>query len=415
MVDKLQKVSEILDTYDQKHLIRFYDELDTFKKDALLNQILSIDFEQIFNLYDNSMKQEKLAPNELSPLEYFIKNDFSSEEFLYYSEIGEELIKNNNFAVVTMAGGQGTRLGYKGPKGTYKLDLRPEKKSLFQIMCEDIKRANQKYDVVIPWYIMTSDENDAQTKAFFEENNYWDYPKDAVCFFTQGKLPIITVDKKLILQEPYLVKEAANGNGNVFVSMKNHGILEDLKKKNIKWVSFGGIDNVLLQNVDTFFLGLAINKKYLIASKSIFKKKPMEKTAVYCRKFGKPSILDYDDISISLSVSRDINGKYLYRDANILSHLMNIEAIEKVSEINLRYHRAYKKNSFVNEEGMKQVPDGPNTFKFENFIFDAFSYFDDMLLLRVTSEEEFAPIKDFTGVSNPETAKDMYLKYWAKH
>ena len=154
MVDKLQKVSEILDTYDQKHLIRFYDELDTFKKDALLNQILSIDFEQIFNLYDNSMKQEKLAPNELSPLEYFIKNDFSSEEFLYYSEIGEELIKNNNFAVVTMAGGQGTRLGYKGPKGTYKLDLRPEKKSLFQIMCEDIKRANQKYNVVIPWYIM---------------------------------------------------------------------------------------------------------------------------------------------------------------------------------------------------------------------------------------------------------------------
>ena len=139
----------------------------------------------------------------------------------------------------------------------------------------------------------------------------------------------------------------------------------------------------------------------------------MQNTAVYCRKFGKPSILDYDDISISLSVSRDINGRYLYRDANILSHLMSIEAIKKVSELDLRYHRAYKKNSFVNEEGMKQVPDGPNTFKFENFIFDAFSYFDDMLLLRVNSDEEFAPIKDFTGIFNPETAKEKYKNYWS--
>ena len=381
MIDKLQKVNKILDTYDQKHLIRFYDELDTSKKEALLDQILSIDFEQIFKLYDNSMKSEKLAPNELSPLEYFIKNDFTEEEFDNYSKIGEDLIKNGNFAVITMAGGQGTRLGYKGPKGTYKLDLKPEKKS--------------------------------QTKTFFEENNYWDYPKESVKFFTQGKLPIITVDRNLILQEPYLVKEASNGNGNVFVSIKKHGILEDLEKKNIKWVSFGGIDNVLLKNVDTFFLGLAIDKNYSIASKSIFKQKPMEKTAVYCRKFGKPSILDYDDISISLSVSRDINGRYLYRDANILSHLMSIEAIKKVSELDLRYHRAYKKNSFVNEEGMKQVPDGPNTFKFENFIFDAFSYFDDMLLLRVNSDEEFAPIKDFTGIFNPETAKEKYKNYWS--
>ena len=415
MIDKLQKVNNILDTYDQKHLIRFYDELDASKKEALLDQILSIDFEQIFKLYDNSMKTEKLAPNELSPLEYFIKKDFTKEEFDNYSKTGENLVKNGNFAVITMAGGQGTRLGYKGPKGTYKLDFKPEKKSLFQIMCEDIKRANEKYGVVIPWYIMTSEENDSQTKAFFEENNYWNYPKESVKFFTQGKLPIITVDKKLILQEPYLVKEASNGNGNVFVSMKKHGILEDLEKNNIKWVSFGGIDNVLLKNVDTFFLGLAIDKNYSIASKSIFKRKPMEKTAVYCRKFGKPSILDYDDISISLSVSRDINGRYLYRDANILSHLMNIDAIKKVSKLNLRYHRAYKKNSFVNEEGMKQVPDGPNTFKFENFIFDAFSYFDDMLLLRVNSDEEFAPIKDFNGIFNPETAKEKYQNYWNTH
>lgn len=412
MNNKLQKVSDILEKYNQKHLIQFYDELDDNQKEALLNQILSINFQEIFDLYDASMLPENFSLNDLSPLEHVEKSNFSEEEIRFYSNIGENLIKQNSFAVVTMAGGQGTRLGYKGPKGTYKLDLKPEKKSLFQIMCEDIKRANSMYDVTIPWYIMTSIENDKQTKKFFEENNYWGYPKKAIKFFTQGKLPIITVDKKLILQELYLVKEASNGNGNVFESMKKHGILDELESKNIKWVSFGGIDNVLLKNVDTFFLGLAINNNYCIASKSIFKEKPLEKTAVYCRKYGKPSILDYDDIDIGLSVKRDSNGNYLYREANMLSHLMNIDAIKKVSDVNLRYHRAYKKNSFINEEGMKQVPDGPNTFKFENFIFDAFSYFDDMLLLRVNANEEFAPIKDFTGIYNPDTAKEKYEKFY---
>ena len=167
MVNKLQKVNDILDKYNQKHLIQFYDELDDIQKENLLHQILSIDFEQIFSLYDNSMKPEKILPNEISPLEYFVKDKFSNEDKKYYSSFGEELIRAGSFAVVTMAGGQGTRLGYKGPKGTYVLSFDNYKKSLFQIMCEDIKMANEKFNVTIPWYIMTSEENDAKTKAFF--------------------------------------------------------------------------------------------------------------------------------------------------------------------------------------------------------------------------------------------------------
>ena len=272
MINKLQKVNDILEKYNQEHLIQFYDELDDMQKENLLNQILSIDFEKIFTLYDNSMKTENILSNEVSPLEYFVKDNFSAEDIKFYSSFGEDLIKSGSFAVVTMAGGQGTRLGYKGPKGTYVLSFDNYKKSLFQIMCEDIKRANEKFGVIIPWYIMTSDENDAKTKAFFEKNNFWGYPKESVKFFTQGKLPIISVDKNLILQDIFSIKEGSNGNGDVFISMKRHGILDEMKENNIKWVSFGGIDNILLQNVDTFFLGLAINKNYSIASKSIFKK-----------------------------------------------------------------------------------------------------------------------------------------------
>lgn len=416
MINNFEKAKDILKKYDQEHLLYFYDELSEAEKEALINQILRINFKEILDLYEKSFNSEKLDMRTVSPLPHIEKERLTKEEIDNYISIGENVLKSNSFVVVTMAGGQGTRLGYSGPKGTYELKIKKQraKKSLFQIMCEDIKRANEKYNITIPWYIMTSEDNDFETKKYFEEHNFFDYPKASISFFMQDKLPIISIDGKLILQETYKIKDASNGNGNVFNAMKSYNIIEKLEKNNIKWISFGGIDNILLKNVDPLFVGLAENGKYEIASKSIFKKKPMENTAVYCKKSRKPAILYYDEIDLNLSVSKFENGMYKYREANILSHLMTIDAIKKVSDINLPYHRAFKKNAFVNDEGMKQVPDKPNTFKFENFIFDAFSYFDDMLLLRVDVDEEFAPIKDFTGIYNPDTAIEKYEKYWLK-
>lgn len=417
MDNKLEKVKEILKEYNQEHLLSFYDELSDEQKNILLNQILNTRFSQILTLYQNSFTNNNFDISEVSPLPHYEKNIFSSDEIIKYTSIGETAIKSGELAVVTMAGGQGTRLGYKGPKGTYEIvfEKTGEKKSLFQIMCEDLKRANNKYNITIPWYIMTSEENDYTTKQYFESHNFFNYPKDKVTFFIQGKLPLIDIDGKLMLQETYLIKDASNGNGNVFRALKNHEIINDLENQDIKWIFFGGIDNILLKNVDPFFIGLTIANNQQIASKSIFKQEPLEKTAVYCKINNKPAILYYDYIDYDLSVSKYENGMYKYREANILSHLMSIDAVKKVSEVHLPYHRAFKKNAFVNEEGMKQVPDKPNSFKFENFIFDSFIFFDDMLLLRVNENEEFAPIKDFTGIYNPDTAKEKYEKYWGMH
>lgn len=415
MDDKLKKAKEILEKYNQQHLLYFYDELSNEEKNTLLNQILNIDFGKIINLYTNSKKNEDLSNIEISPLPHFEKDKLTNSEINYYTQIGEFIIKSNQVAIVTMAGGQGTRLGYKGPKGTYMLNLKPIKKSLFQIIVENIIETNKKYNIILPWYIMTSEENNNETIRFFAINNFFGYPKEKIKFFKQSKLPLIDINGKLILQEPYLIKEASNGNGNVFNSMEKANIIKELKHEGIKWVCFGGIDNVLLKNVDPLFLGLTVGNNMQIGSKSIFKKEPLEKTAVYCKKNGKPSILDYCDISLELSESKITNtDTYLFREANMLSHIMSLDAIEKIKDIELRYHRAYKKNAFVNFEGVKQVPDKPNTFKFENFIFDAFSYFDDMLLLRVDEDEEFAPIKDFTGIYNPDTAIEKYNKYYKK-
>jgi len=417
MDTKLNQAKEILKEYNQEHLLYFYDELSSEQKDILLNQILSTRFSQILILYKNSFTNNTFDMTEVSPLPHFEKDLLSSEDIMKYTSIGETAIKSGELAVVTMAGGQGTRLGYKGPKGTYEIEFEKtgEKKSLFLIMCEDLKRANKKYNVTIPWYIMTSEDNDFATKQYFENHNFFNYPKEKIKFFVQGKLPLIDIDGKLMLQETYLIKDASNGNGNVFRSMKNHRIINELENQNIKWIFFGGIDNILLKNVDPFFIGLTIINNQQIASKSIFKQEPLEKTAVYCKINNKPAILYYDYIDYDLSVSKFENGMYKYREANMLSHLMSIDAVKKVSEVHLPYHRAFKKNAFVNEEGMKQVPDKPNSFKFENFIFDSFMFFDDMLLLRVDENEEFAPIKDFTGIYNPDTAKEKYEKYWSMH
>ena len=411
MENKLKLAKDILKKYNQEHLLYFYDELTQDEKEKLLNQILTIDFEKILTLYKNSLNFHYDTNIKISPIPHIEKDRLSAYEINYYSKIGEAIIRSSEFAVVTMAGGQGTRLGYKGPKGTYMLNLKPIKKSLFQIMAENIIENNKKYNIILPWYIMTSEENDSATKYFFEINNYFNYPKEKIKFFKQNKLPLINLEGKLILQEPYLIKEASNGNGNVFKSMQKNGIIDDLEKQRINWISFGGIDNVLLKNIDPLFLGLTISNNMSIGSKSIFKKEPLEKTAVYCLKDGKPAILDYDCITLELSESKISNSNtYLFREANMLSHIMSLDAIKKSANIDLVYHRAFKKNSFVNEEGVKQVPDKPNTFKFENFIFDAFSYFDGMLLLRVNENEEFAPIKDFTGIYNPDTAIEKYNK-----
>ena len=346
MEDKLKNAKDILKEYNQEHLLYFYDELSEEEKNMLINQILNIDFEKIINLYNNSKIDEDLSNVEISPLSHIEKDKISEKDLDYYIQIGEAIIRSNQVAVVTMAGGQGTRLGYKGPKGTYMLNLKPIKKSLFQILAENIIETNNKYNVVLPWYIMTSEENNNQTIRFFALNNFFGYPKEKIKFFKQNKLPLINTEGKLILQEPYLIKEASNGNGNVFKSMDKAGIINDLDNTGMKWICFGGIDNVLLKNVDPLFLGLTVCNNMEIGSKSIFKKEPLEKTAVYCKKDGKPSILDYDDITLELSESKIVGtDTYLYREANMLSHIMSLDAIKKVKDIELKYHRAYKKNA----------------------------------------------------------------------
>lgn len=299
--------------------------------------------------------------------------------------------------------------GHNGPKGTFELDLPSKKKSLFEILNDKLKEVYDQYNVYLPWYIMTSKSNDLATKNFFEENNYFGYPKDKIKFFIQDYLPVLDLNGKLILSEPYVIKEESNGNGDIYKALLRNNMIQEMKLSGIEWIFIGGIDNVLLKMVDPIFLGLAIRKKVLIASKTIFKENSLDKECVFCKKDSKPAILDYKYITEEMSNKTDEDGNFLYRDMNVLSHLFNIEAIIKSSELSLPYHRAFKKNVFINDEGMKQIPEVNNSFKFETFIFDTFQFFDNLLLLRV-KKDEFAPIKDNIGLNSPDVATKLYIK-----
>ncbi len=311
--------------------------------------------------------------------------------------------------------GQGTRLGHSGPKGTYILNIKPNPKSLFEILCDDLKTAKEKYNVIIPWYIMTSRENNSKTKEFFEENNYFGYPKDAVKFFIQGEIPMVDVNGKILLTEEGIVKEAADGHGGIFEAMFKNGIVEDMKQKNIEWIFVGPIDNPLEKMVDEVFIGVSKEKNVLEAGKSLVKANPGEKVGVFCKRNGKPSVIEYTEISEEMANKKDEQGNLVYAESHINCNMFNIKGLEIIGNNKLPYHSAFKKATYINEKGEIVTSDKPNSYKFESFIFDAFNKLNDMLIFRVKREEEFAPVKNKEGVDSVETAIELYNKFNSKN
>lgn len=408
MDEKLKEIIPVLEKYQQMHLIDFYDELDEKEKEELINQIKKIDFNFLNKLYINSFKNDVIDYKTIAPIDYYSKYDIQEKE--KYVQIGEEILKNNKLAVITLAGGMGSRLGFKGPKGTYELQLPPDEKhkSLFEFICDKLKEANQKYNCCIPWYIMTSPSNDERTKKYFELHNYFGYPQDKIIFFKQYTIHILDINGKIMLDNIGKLKRDSNGNGDIFNAFKKAKQEETLK--DIDWISVSGIDNILLDIVDPLFIGLTAFNKSSIASKSVAKRDLDSKTWVFAKIKDRVEIVNPVYLTEKMKKEKDENGKYKYNQINILAHLFSKEAFLKCAELDIPYHRAFKKTDYINEEGMKMVVQEPNSFKFEKFIFDVFKYFDNFTLLEVDESLEFAPIKAFTGMATPERALEMYVR-----
>lgn len=407
-MEKETMAVETLKKFNQDHIIDWMNKLNEEEKNKLEEQVLNLNIEQVIDMYNNLSQTFEIGDKKIEKISVTDIDKLSKEDFDNLKNTGIEIIKNGKYAVVTMAGGQGTRLGHTGPKGTFKVNLKNGEKYLFQIIVESLQKANEKYGVVIPWYIMTSEENNDQTLAFLEEHNYFGYPHEKVKLFKQGKAPLISKEGKLLIGKDKLIKEASDGNGSIYKSLNVDGILDDMKNNNIEWVFVGGVDNILLKIVDPLLVGVTINEGNQIASKSVIKTNPRERAGVFCKIDGKPGIIEYSELPEEMIEEVDENGELVFGDVNILSHLYNIKALEQLANMKMPYHIAVKKSDYLDENGNLVVPEDKNVYKFESFIFDVFSSFDNISILRVKREEEFAPIKNKEGNDSPETAVKLY-------
>lgn len=413
MDQKSEAAKYILKKFGQEHILNNYDKLDEAHKKELIQEINSINFELVNSLYNNTKKENKHEEDVITPIDYLDKYRLN-DEYKYYENIGKKAIKQGRLAAVTMAGGQGTRLGHDGPKGTYDIGLNSHK-SLFELLNDGLVEEGKKYGVTIPWFIMTSRENNKETIAFFEKHKCFGRKinKD-LFFFIQGQLPMVDTEGKILIDEDGLIKQAADGHGGIYESLVKNGMTEKMKQLGVEWVFIGGVDNCLVKMVDPVLMGIAIDKKVTVACKSVVKANPQEKVGVFCKRNGKPNVIEYSEITEEMAEETDENGELLYGESHILCNLFSVDAVERMGANPLPYHVAYKKAKYLDKNGEIVEPDSPNAYKFEAFLFDAFGAVDEMAVLRVKREEEFAPVKnaDSAGVDCPKTARNLYKKFY---
>lgn len=407
----INEAKEILEKYGQTHVFKAYERLPEARKKDLENQLLSIDFERIARLYENTKIKPSTGDDIIEPMPYADANKLTEEEKGKYLEKGDEIIALGKYAVVMVAGGQGTRLGHNGPKGTFDMGLESHK-SLFELFCDKLKTAKDKYGVIIPWYIMTSRENNDDTVRFFEENNFFGYKEGVRIFFKQGEFPMIDTNGKVVIGENGLIKEAADGHGGLFEAMVKNGVLADMKEQGIEWIFSCAVDNPLAKLVDPLLVGYAATNNMKAASVSIVKNSPSERVGVFCRRNSRPSVVEYTEVTDEMANAVDENNEFLYGESHIMMNLFNIDVIDGIAKEKLPYHTAFKKCNYMNENGELIVASEPNAYKFESFIFDAFDRLDNLGVLRYKREECFAPIKNAEGNDSPETARKLYKEYY---
>jgi len=406
-----QKAINKLKEYNQQEILDLLNILSTEEKEKLYEQIIELDFEKIDKLYNELTKKEKIGISNIEEMIGLNTDKISEEELKKYNELGEEIIKTGRYALVTMSGGQGTRLGYDKPKGEFVVNIEPKPKFLFEILADKLKEINNKYNVTIPWYIMTSSENDEEIRSFFDKHKNFGYISEYIMFFKQENLPLITEDKKLLIGQNKLIKEASDGNGGVFYSMDKKQVLDDMRKRGIQWIFISSIDNILLKIADTTLIGLALEKGVEIATKSLVRNSPEEKVGAICRCNNKIKVIEYSEMSNEMKNARNENGELKFAESHIMCNLFSIKALETLADKKLPYHIAHKKIEYLDSKGTIIKPTEPNVYKFETFVFDSWTYFDDIAILRGKREEDFAPIKNKEGVDSPQSAVELYNNY----
>lgn len=400
-----KQLENILKEHKQEHIFEAYKKLDEAGKEKLATQIEKIDWSILAMAGHEELSQER---GKLMPLSALEVSEIEKNK-AQYEQIGLDAIKSGKVGAVLLAGGQGTRLGFDGPKGKYNIGLTKEM-YIFERLIRNLQDVTDKAGCFVPLYIMTSDKNNDETIAFFEEKAYFGYPKDFVKFFKQEMAPSVDFHGKLYMETPDSLSLSPNGNGGWFYSMAVTGVLNDVKTRGVEWLNIFAVDNVLQRIADPVFVGATLDSGCVSGAKVVRKADPEEKIGVLCLEDGRPSIVEYYEMTDEIINSREANGELSYNFGVILNYLFRVDQLEEISSQKMPVHVVEKKIPYLNEDGVLIKPESPNGYKFELLVLDMIHLFENCLSYEVMRDYEFAPIKNKTGVDSVETAQTLLQK-----
>ena len=401
-----EEAKKKLEQFGQEHVLKYYDELSEAEKKELLQQIDETDFAVLENCKNLGKSEGRgnfapLAAMQISEIEK------RKEEF---TKIGVETIKAGKVAACLLAGGMGTRLGSDNPKGMYDIGL-TKHVYIFQRIIENlldtVKQAGGTY---LRLFIMTSEKNNDATINFLKEHNYFGYPQEKVTFFKQDMAPASDYEGKVYMEGKNRISTSPNGNAGWYSSMLKAGLRDLILKEGIEWIDIFAVDNVLQRIADPCFVGATVNAAVDCGAKVVRKNAPDEKVGVMCLEDGKPSIVEYYELSQEMMDAKDENGDPAYNYGVILNYLFNEKALNEIAKKTLPLHVVEKKIPYIDENANLVKPEKPNGCKFEQLVLDMIHELDSCLPYEVVREYEFAPIKNKEGIDSVESARELCKK-----
>jgi UDP-N-acetylglucosamine/UDP-N-acetylgalactosamine diphosphorylase len=419
MQQRIHQLRERFATFGQGHVFRFWDSLSERERAALIAQAERIDLVELRHVHERNASLAAPGAHRLEPprVEVLPGHGGQPERRAEARKRGEELLRAGRVAVLVVAGGQGTRLGFEGPKGLYPLGP-ASGRTLFELQAQKIHGARRRAGVSIPWYVMTSPATDRTTRDFFAAQGFFGLPPEDVRFFCQGMAPALDFEGRLLLEAPGRIAESPNGHGGTFQALADSGALDEMERRGIRTLSYYQVDNPLIRLADPVFLGLHDLEQAEMSAKVVRKIDPMEKVGVVARVDGRIGVVEYTEIDDYHRNLRDADGELVYWAGSIAIHAIEVSFARRVAadaERMLPYHPSAKKIPCIDAEGRPVRPRSPNGYKLERFLFDALPAAKRVAVLEVERSEEYAPVKNAEGTDSPETSRralDALARRW---
>ncbi|MBE6712247.1 MAG: UDPGP type 1 family protein [Ruminococcaceae bacterium] len=403
------KNTDLLKQYGQEHLLRFYDELSEDEQKSLIEQINQADFTLLDALqHKDQNKATDDKGGSLAPLGA-LEIDEIKKNRAEYEEKGLEAIRAGKVAALLLGGGQGTRLGFDGPKGSYNLGVTRDF-YIFQAQINNMLDVCKQAGCYFPLIIMTSDKNDVETRRFLKEKNYFGYPEEKIRFFRQDMAPSVDFNGKIYLEGKAQLSLSPNGNGGWFKSLVKSGLDKELAESGVEFINVFSMDNVLQRICDPVFIGATLLSGCNCGAKVVAKNAPGEKVGALCLKDGLPTIVEYYEMGDELAAEKDENGKLKYRFGVILNYLFSLKRMYEIVDGKMPLHIVEKKIPYIDEKGVLIKPETPNGYKFEYLATDTVRDMLSCLSFEVEREREFAPIKNKEGIDSVVSARELLAK-----